>query len=64
MFGEKSNTNNRFEVIYKENGIFGCKIIVDKETGVQYLFGHDGYAGGLTLLVDKDGKPIIKEADE
>lgn len=59
MFGDKSN--NRFEVIYKENGLSGCKIIVDKETGVQYLFTHDGYAGGLTLLVDAEGKPIIKE---
>lgn len=55
MFGEKHD--KRFEVIYKESG---CKVIVDKETGVQYLFHNDGYAGGLTLLVDKDGKPIIK----
>lgn len=59
MFGDKSN--NRFEVIYKDRGISGCKIIVDKETGVQYLFTYDGYAGGLTLLVDTEGKPIIKE---
>ena len=64
MFGEKSNTNKRFEVIYKEEGISGYKIIVDKETGVQYLFSHDGYAGGLTLLVDKEGKPIIKAVNE
>jgi hypothetical protein len=34
-------------------------IIVDKETGVNYLFVHRGYGGGLTPLLDEDGKPII-----
>jgi hypothetical protein len=62
MFGEKSN--KRFEVIFKEGTTSGYKVIVDKETGVEYLFSYDGYAGGLTLLVDKDGKPIIKSNNE
>ena len=35
------------------------EILVDKETGVNYLFHASGYSGGLTVLVDKDGKPII-----
>ncbi|WP_286910090.1 MULTISPECIES: DUF6440 family protein [Clostridium] len=61
MFGGKSNADDRFQVIYKENGLSACKIIVDKETGVQYLFTHEGYAGGLTVLVDKEGNPLIKE---
>ena len=34
-------------------------VIVDKETGVNYLFVHRGYGGGLTPLLDSDGKPII-----
>lgn len=34
-------------------------VIVDKETGVNYLFVHRGYGGGLTPLLDADGKPII-----
>lgn len=34
-------------------------IFVDKETGVNYIFRHDGYAGGLTVLLDKDGKPVV-----
>lgn len=62
MFGDKEN--RRFEVIYKEKGASGCKVIVDKETGVQYLFSWDGYAGGITQLLDKDGKPIIKSDNE
>lgn len=52
--------NKRFEVIHKESSIGeGCKIFVDKETGVNYLFIWAGYAGGLTLLVDNEGKPIV-----
>ncbi|WP_273092560.1 DUF6440 family protein [Clostridium thermopalmarium] len=52
-------SKKRFEVIHKEGSLSGCKIIVDTETGVNYLFAWDGYAGGLTHLLDKEGKPII-----
>lgn len=41
-----------------------ARIIVDTQTGVQYLFVVDGYAGGLTLLVDRDGKPLLKQNDQ
>ena len=34
-------------------------VFVDKETGVNYLFAQGGYAGGLTVLLDENGKPII-----
>ena len=37
--------------------------IVDKETGVNYLFVHRGYGGGLTPLLDADGKPIVTKGD-
>ena len=36
-------------------------IFVDKETGVQYLFVTSGDRGGLCLLVDSDGKPLLYE---
>ena len=39
-------------------------ILVDKETGVNYLFTSSGYAGGLTVLLDKDGKPVITPVEE
>ena len=32
---------------------------IDTETGVNYLFVQGGYAGGLTPLLDKNGKPVI-----
>ena len=34
-------------------------VIIDTETGVNYLFAQEGYAGGLTPLLDKNGKPVI-----
>ena len=49
----------RFIVEHKEGVMTSTKIIVDTETGVNYLFVGEGYAGGLTVLLDKDGKPVI-----
>ena len=34
-------------------------IIIDKETGVMYLWVEDNYKGGLTLMVDTEGKPLL-----
>ena len=34
-------------------------IIIDNETGVNYLFVNSGYAGGLTPLLDAKGNVII-----
>ena len=36
-----------------------CKYELDKETGINYLFCQSGYAGGLTPLLDRDGKPVV-----
>jgi len=49
----------RFEVTYKDGTMLSQKILVDKETGVNYLFISEGYSGGLTALLDKDGKPVV-----
>lgn len=51
---------DRFEIIYQETGLKSEKtILVDKETGINYLFVANGFGGGLTPLLDKDGKPIV-----
>jgi len=53
--------DKRFEVILNESGGFNGpsrQILLDTETGVQYLFMSYGNAGGLTVLVDRDGKPM------
>ena len=49
---------NRFEKVYTQ-GMGSMQIWVDRETGVNYMFQAYGYSGGLTVLVDKDGKPIV-----
>ena len=36
-----------------------CRVLVDRETGVNYLWTASGYAGGLTVLLDAEGKPIV-----
>ena len=51
--------DDRFEVVEKEGFSQGTRIIVDKETGVQYLLAWWTTVGGLTVLVDKDGKPLL-----
>ena len=55
--------DKRFEKIYAQ-GMGAIEIWVDKETGVNYLFHASGYAGGLTVLLDKDGKPVITPIEE
>ena len=40
------------------------EIWVDKETGVNYLFHSSGYSGGLTVLLNKDGKPIVTPVED
>ncbi len=50
----------RFKRIYNQGAIDGSiEIRVDTETGVNYLFKTSGYAGGLTPLLDENGKAII-----
>lgn len=49
----------RFERTYRQ-GIAGeAEIWVDTQTGVNYLFLKNGYAGGVTVLLDRDGKPVV-----
>jgi len=48
----------RFEKVYSQD-LGSTVIYVDKETGVNYLFVASGYAGGLTPLLDREGKPIV-----
>ena len=53
----------RFEKIYTQ-GMGSVEIWVDQETGVQYLYHQSGYSGGLTVLVDRDGKPMVAEKEK
>ncbi len=52
-------SEKRFEKTYVQGALDTMEIWVDKQTGVNYLFRYSGNGGGLTPLLDRDGKPII-----
>ncbi len=56
---------DRFAEVYSQGIANVEKIIVDKETGVNYLLAsHNMSAGcGMTVLVDQNGKPIVTSID-
>ena len=53
---------DRFVKTVVDNGGFSdnyMAIYVDRKTGVNYLFSSCGNAGGMCVLVDRDGRPIV-----
>lgn len=49
----------RFVWLEAQGVLKETRIIVDTQTGVNYLFVSEGYGGGLTPLLDENGKPVI-----
>lgn len=51
----------RFITVYTEGNSLSIerKILVDRETGVNYFWAARGYGAGLTPLLDAEGKPVI-----
>ncbi|MBC3887990.1 hypothetical protein GH810_06675 [Acetobacterium paludosum] len=58
---EKKQKKNRFKIVVNEatGETSGCKIIEDTETGINYLYHYDNFGGGLTVLIDEDGEPVV-----
>ena len=56
--------SKRFVKLYSQGGFGATEILVDTETGVNYLFCQSGYAGGLTPLLDAEGKVVVSSAEE
>ena len=55
----------RFIELETESSLLSSKkVIVDRLTGVNYLFIQEGSAGGLTVLLDEDGDPIVSDPEE
>lgn len=61
MSGEK-----RFRKVKKESLGFGETAFVfqDTKTGVNYLYVQSGYSGGLTPLLDREGKPVVSSTSD
>lgn len=58
----KEKINGRFIVKKQKASPFSALspyVLVDRETGVNYLYVASGYSGGLTVLTDALGKPIV-----
>ena len=53
--------DKRFVVTYSQGGFSapGIKILLDTETGVNYMYAQSGYSGGLTPLLNRDGTPVV-----
>ena len=52
----------RFIKVYSDGGGFSgpaTYILVDRETGVNYLYAAGSYGGGVTPLLHRDGTPVI-----
>ena len=61
----------RFMKVYSDGGGFSgpaTYILVDKQTGVNYLYAAGSYGGGITPLLNRDGTlvitPVPKQYDE
>ena len=50
---------DRFVQTYTQGVMNVTEIWVDRETGVNYMFHNSGAAGGMTVLLGRDGKPVI-----
>ncbi|MBO5945341.1 MAG: xylan 1,4-beta-xylosidase [Clostridia bacterium] len=54
----------RFEKVYSQGKLESVEIWRDTETGVNYVFRVSGYAGGLTPLLDSEGKIVVTKSEE
>ena len=58
----KEKKEKRFVVTQTQGGGFtgpGFYVLVDKKTGVNYVYASGGYGGGITPLLNRDGTPMI-----
>ena len=59
----KNKMTDRFVMVHKEGSQLSTPgqrmVVVDKETGVNYMFVVCGYGMGVTPLIGADGKPLV-----
>lgn len=54
----------RFVRVHSDGMLGYMEVWMDKETGVNYVTYKSGYAGGMTVLLGRDGKPVISPIQE
>ena len=59
--GDDQKGSKRFVKVSSQGMTPVFNVVVDTQTGVNYLMGVNGLDGGvgITVLVDADGKPIV-----
>ena len=55
----KKETDRVVKVLAENGFVTSSEIWVDTQTGVEYLYHASGNSGGLTVLVDAEGKPLL-----
>lgn len=58
----KDNPMVSFERIETNRG--ELSVLVDKKTGVMYLYDEEYGHGGLCLIVDSDGRPRVWKSEQ
>ena len=53
--------NERFVCTFTQGSAKGVQIWVDTQTGVNYIYFHQGFAAGFCPLLDANGKPVISK---
>ena len=56
--------NDRFKVKYDQGVVQNYQIVVDTETGVNYLIVNNGSGAGITPLLERDGRVIVSSSTE
>jgi hypothetical protein len=56
-----ADKKERFVMTYSQGGFLNnlMEVWVDTVTGVNYLYAATGQAAGLTVLLDRDGRPVV-----
>lgn len=55
---------DRFIKTYSQGAVNVTEIWVDRVTGVNYIYHVSGYSGGLTPLLDSEGKVVVTPVTE
>ncbi len=67
LFSKEEKKPDRFrEKCTQSYGLGAISVMVDTETGVNYIFGYSGMEGGFYIvpLLGPDGKIVVDEISE
>ena len=56
-----AKNDERFVKTYTQGGFLSnlLEVWVDRQTGVNYLYCATGQAAGLSVMLDRDGRPVV-----